>query len=65
MISLTRDEVETRVSRYLDKLFEELDYVAQREGTKPSELARLLDQSSWGLGDDYREWFEQGDEEYV
>lgn len=65
MTKLTRDEVETRVSHAFDRLFEELDCIAQEEGQKPSELSVLLDQSSWGLGDDYREWFEQGDEEYV
>lgn len=65
MIRLDRDEVETRVSIHLDKLFEELDDIARQEGMAPSELAKLLAYSSWDLGDDYREWFEQGDEEYV
>lgn len=65
MTKLTRDEVETEVSYALDKLFESLDEQSQEAGMVPSELAKLLDQSSWGLGDDYREWFEQGDEEYV
>lgn len=64
-MSLTRDYVETEVSRALDRLFQDLDFDAQRSGVKPSELAKLLDQSSWGLGDDYREWFENGDEEFV
>lgn len=57
--ALTRDSVETEVSISLDALFNDLDYRAQKQGVKPSELALLLDQTSWGLGDDYREWYEQ------
>lgn len=65
MTKLTRDEVDGRVTSAFYKLFEELDGEAQEAAMLPSELAKLLDQSSWGLGDDYREWFEEGDEEYV
>jgi len=65
MSKLTRDEVDSRVTSALYSLFEALDMEAQEAGTLPSELAQLLDQASWGLGDDYREWFEEGDEEYV
>lgn len=56
--ALTRDSVENEVSLSLDALFNDLDYRAQKQGVKPSELAKMLDQTSWGLGDDYREWFE-------
>lgn len=61
MTRMTRDDVEYEVSMALDKLFAKLDVVREREGFNPSELAKLLDQSSWGMGDDYREWFENGD----
>lgn len=64
-MALTRDEVETHVSIVFDRMFQDLDMIAQDKGVKPSELAKMLDQSSWGLGNDYREWFENGDEEFV
>lgn len=61
---LTRNDVGYAVERSLDRLFEELDLQIQRSGQKPSELSALLDQASWGLGDDYREWFSEGDGEF-
>lgn len=64
-VALNRDSVENEVSIALDALFNDLDFRAQRQGVKPSELALMLDQSSWGLGDDYREWFESSGDEFV
>ena len=59
-MALTQSDVTWEVTRVYDRLFEELDSQAQRAGQRPSELYKMLDRAEWGLGDSYREWFEDG-----
>ena len=54
--------VSRMVEDHTDRLFEELE--DKRGDMKPSEVAGMLEGSSPDLGDWYRDWFEQGDEEW-
>ncbi len=60
-MAFTRDQVAREIEAAHDKLFTKLDD-ARGDEQKPSDLAKLLDADNWGLGDEYREWYEQGDE---
>jgi hypothetical protein len=60
-MALTSRDVERAVEDAHDALFEKLDDKRQSE-EKPSDLAKLLNQTFDGLGDSYREWYELGDD---
>lgn len=62
-MALTRDRAESLIIDFQDKLFEKVSGLAGDE-QRPSDIAKLLDQASWGLGDDYRSWYEEGDEDW-
>lgn len=61
-MALQQHNVNDEVEQAFDRLFSYLD--ESRDGLKPSELERMLDQASWTLGDDYREWFELSGDPY-
>jgi hypothetical protein len=47
----------------LDDLFDKLDYEFG-QGWKPSEIHKELEDNLTGLGEAYKDWFEQGDTEW-
>lgn len=61
-MALDQADVDIAVERAFDRLFEDLDDA--REDMKPSQLERMLDKANWGLGDDYREWYELSGDAY-
>lgn len=61
-MALTQDALEDLVTKTFDGLFEELD--SQRGDMPPSRLERMLDKANWGLGDDYRDWYELSGDPY-
>lgn len=61
-MELTQDRVESAVESAFDRLFEDLDDA--RGDMKPSQLERMLDKANWGLGDDYRDWYELSGDPY-
>lgn len=61
-MALTRELALEMILSAQDRLFEDIDERAN--GLAPSQVKKLLDQAAHGWGDDYREWFEQGDEEW-
>lgn len=56
----TRDKVSRKVEDALFDLFEAIEVLRPKD-MPPSEMARLLDGTTWGLGDDYRDWWQDSD----
>lgn len=53
--------VDRYVDRYVLDAFEKIDN--NREESKPSEVEEYLE-AAWGLGEMWREWWEESGEEY-
>lgn len=63
-MALTQDVLEDIVTKSFDALFDELDDRRTETDMRPSELERMLDKANWGLGDDYRDWYELSGDPY-
>jgi len=61
---LTRDKIAKMVEESQDSLFRKIENQRDKD-QMPSDVAKMLDQDNWGLGDSYREWWEQGEGEWL